>query len=82
MKTYKIAVIPGDGIGPEVIGETIKVLEKSGEKFGFSFEWEKYPYGAGHYLATGEVIPELPDPSTPKISKAKMMAAVEQPTLV
>ena len=43
MKTYKIAVIPGDGIGPEVIGETIKVLEKSGEKFGFSFEWEKYP---------------------------------------
>ena len=58
MKTYKIAVIPGDGIGPEVIGEIIKVLEKSGEKFGFSFEWQKYPYGAGHYLATGEVMPE------------------------
>ena len=58
MKKHKIAVIPGDGIGPEVIGETIKVLEKSGEKFGFSFEWEKFPYGAGHYLDTGEVMPE------------------------
>ena len=55
---YKIAVIPGDGIGPEVIGETIKILERSGEKFGFSFEWQKYPYGAGHYLATGEVMSE------------------------
>ncbi len=58
MKKYKIAVIPGDGIGPEVIGETIKVLDRCGEKFSFSFEWEKYPYGAGHYLATGEVMPE------------------------
>jgi 3-isopropylmalate dehydrogenase len=58
MKKHKIAVIPGDGIGPEVIGETIKVLEKSGEKFGFSFEWKKFPYGAGHYLDTGEVMPE------------------------
>ncbi len=58
MKKYKIAVIPGDGIGPEVIGETIKVLDICGEKFSFSFEWEKFPYGAGHYLATGEVMPE------------------------
>ena len=53
MKKYKIAVIPGDGIGPEVIGEAIKVLDRCGEKFSFSFEWEKFPYGAGHYLATG-----------------------------
>jgi len=58
MKKYKIAVIPGDGIGPEVIGEAIKVLDRCGEKFSFSFEWEKFPYGAGHYLATGEVMPE------------------------
>ena len=58
MKTYKIAVIPGDGIGPEVIGETIKILEKSGENFGFSFKWVNYPFGAGHYLTTGEVMPE------------------------
>lgn len=58
MNKYKIAVIPGDGIGPEVIGETTKILEKSGERFGFSFEWEKFPYGAGHYLSTGEIMPE------------------------
>ena len=58
MNKYKIAVIPGDGIGPEVIGETIKILDTCGKKFSFSFEWEKFPYGAGHYLATGEVMPE------------------------
>lgn len=57
MKKYKIAVIPGDGIGPEVIGETIKVLDRCGEKFSFSFEWQKFPYGAGHYLATDEIMP-------------------------
>ena len=58
MKTYKIAVIPGDGIGPEVIGETRKVLDKTGKKFGFAFEWNEYPYGGAHYLATGEIMPE------------------------
>lgn len=58
MKKYKIAVIPGDGIGPEVISETKKTLEKTGTEFGFGFEWIEYPYGAGHYLATGEVLPE------------------------
>ena len=58
MKSYKIAVIPGDGIGPEVIGETRKVLDKTGKKFGFAFEWNEYPYGGAHYLATGEIMPE------------------------
>lgn len=58
MKKYKIAVIKGDGIGPEVIGETIKVLDKTGKEFGFEFEWNEHPYGAGHYLTTGEIMPE------------------------
>lgn len=58
MKNYKIAVVAGDGIGPEVIGEARKVLCRAGEKFGFSFEWQEFPYGAKHYLATGETIPE------------------------
>ena len=58
MKKYKIAVIKGDGIGPEVIGETIKVLDKTGKEFGFAFEWNEYPYSAGHYLATAEIMPE------------------------
>ena len=58
MKKYKIAVVAGDGIGPEVIGETRKVLSRAGEKFGFALEWREFPYGARHYLATGEILPE------------------------
>ncbi len=58
MKIYKVAVVAGDGIGPEVIGEARKVLDKTGEKYGFSFDWREFPYGARHYLATGEVMPE------------------------
>ncbi|MEE8403644.1 MAG: isocitrate/isopropylmalate dehydrogenase family protein [Candidatus Hydrothermarchaeaceae archaeon] len=50
---YKISVIPGDGIGPEVIDEGIKVLEATGLKF----KWREFPYGAEHYLKTGEILP-------------------------
>lgn len=58
MKKYAIAVVAGDGIGPEVIGEARKVLARAGKKFGFEFEWREFPYGAKHYLATGEILPE------------------------
>ncbi len=51
---YRIAVIPGDGIGPEIIREGVKVLEATGVKF----KWIYYDYGAEHYLKTGEVLPE------------------------
>lgn len=54
---YKIAVIPGDGIGPEVIDEGIKVLEAVGDVQGIKFEWRRFPHGAEHYLKTGEVLP-------------------------
>ena len=37
----KLAVIPGDGIGPEVVGEALKVLDKIGEKYGHTFEYNK-----------------------------------------
>ena len=37
-KSYKIAVLPGDGTGPEVIAEAVKVLDAAGRKFGFSAE--------------------------------------------
>ncbi len=53
---YKIAVIPGDGIGPEVIQEGIKVLEAAGDAAGVKFDWIYYPHGADHYLKTGEVL--------------------------
>lgn len=55
----KIAVIPGDGIGPEVIGEGIKVLHAAEDSVeGLSLDLEEFPYGADHYLETEELIPE------------------------
>ncbi|MEM2895964.1 MAG: isocitrate/isopropylmalate family dehydrogenase, partial [Candidatus Bathyarchaeia archaeon] len=58
MVSYKIPVIPGDGIGPEVVAEGIKVLETVSEVKNFEIEWLFYPYGADHYLKTGELLPE------------------------
>jgi 3-isopropylmalate dehydrogenase len=57
-KSYKIAVIPGDGIGPEVIREGIKVLEAAASRGGFSLEWVHYDLGGERYLRTGETLPE------------------------
>ncbi len=56
-KIYKVAVIPGDGIGPEVIREGIKVLEAAASRSGFSFEWIHYDLGGERYLRTGETLP-------------------------
>ena len=58
MKKYRIAVIPGDGIGPEVIRESVRVLNQAAETdggFEFSFDW--FPWGCGYYLKTGEMMP-------------------------
>lgn len=55
----KIAVIPGDGIGPEVIREGIKVLRAAAEATpGLDLEFVNFPYGAKHYLKTGELVPQ------------------------
>ncbi|WP_214043889.1 isocitrate/isopropylmalate dehydrogenase family protein [Methanomethylovorans sp.] len=56
MTQYKIPVIPGDGIGPEIIAEGKKVINTAGERFGFDVEWVEFPHGADHYLETGELI--------------------------
>ncbi len=58
MTHYKIPVLSGDGIGPEIIAEGQKVIDAAGEKFGFDVEWIEYPHGADHYLETGELISE------------------------
>ncbi|WP_410508405.1 isocitrate/isopropylmalate dehydrogenase family protein [Methanosarcina hadiensis] len=58
MTQYKVPVLPGDGIGPEIIAEGRKVIDAAGERFGFDVEWIDYPHGADHYLATGELISE------------------------
>lgn len=58
MNTYKIAVIPGDGTGLEVVKEGIKVLDACQEKFGFKLDYTWYDYGGERYMRTGEVLPE------------------------
>lgn len=57
-KEYNIAVIPGDGTGPEVVTEGIKVLETVSEKCGFRLNFSHYRLGGEHYKATGEILPE------------------------
>ena len=44
MKPYRIAVIPGEGIGKEVVPEGIRALEAAGRKFGIGFKWDEYPW--------------------------------------
>lgn len=54
MKTYKIAVIGGDGIGPEVAAEAVRVLRRAQD--GFALEFTDFPFGADHYLKTNELV--------------------------
>ena len=57
MKTYKIATIPGDGIGPEVIDQGVKLLSYIAELDGtFNFEFTKFPWGCNYYLETGKMM--------------------------
>ena len=58
MKEIKLGVIGGDGIGPEVVAEGLKVLDKIGTQIGVSFERQNFDLGAGLWHRTGEVLPE------------------------
>lgn len=55
-KVQKIAVIPGDGTGPEVIREGLKVLEAVGKKYSFKYETKIFDFGGERYLKTGETL--------------------------
>jgi len=57
-KHYRIAVIPGDGIGPEVVREAVRVLDRVAAQEGFTLERTPYPFGAEHYLKTKEIFPD------------------------
>ena len=57
MKTFRIAVIPGDGIGKEVVPEGIRVLEAAGRKFGLAFHWDSFPWSCEYFLAEGRMMP-------------------------
>lgn len=56
--SYDIAVIAGDGVGPEVMREGLRVLDATAGRFGFSVNLTEYPYGTEHWLATEEIFPE------------------------
>lgn len=58
MKSYKIAVIPGDGVGPEVVQEGLKVLTAVSSQHHFKIQTTQFNFGAEHYLKTGETLPQ------------------------
>jgi len=58
MKTYKIAVIPGDGIGKEVVPEGLRVLEAAGKKFGINYSFQHFDWSCETYAKTGKMMPD------------------------
>src|SRR4026208_2219319 len=55
---HRIAVIPGGGIGKEVLPEGIRVLAAAGRRFGFDFEWKHFDWSCETYAKTGRMMPE------------------------
>ncbi|MCX7699030.1 MAG: 3-isopropylmalate dehydrogenase [Candidatus Goldbacteria bacterium] len=57
-KSYNIALIGGDGTGPEVLAEGVKVLKAAGDKYGVKFNFTDYDFGGERYMRTGETLPD------------------------
>lgn len=57
-KRYRIAVLPGDGTGPEVVREGLKALSAAQAKFGFKLDIEHYDLGGERYMSTGDILPD------------------------
>jgi isocitrate dehydrogenase (NAD+) len=57
-RTHKITLIPGDGIGPEVSREMVRVVEEVGRQTGCSFDWHSFECGAEAYEKNGEILPQ------------------------
>ena len=58
MNTYNISLIPGDGIGKEVVPEGIRVLEAIGKKFNIQFKWQEFDWSCETFQKTGRMMPE------------------------
>ncbi|HEY8555600.1 MAG TPA: tartrate dehydrogenase [Burkholderiales bacterium] len=58
MKEYRIAVIPGDGIGREVMPEGMRVLEAAGARYGLRLRWDEFPWSCEYYARHGRMMPE------------------------
>jgi 3-isopropylmalate dehydrogenase len=80
MKKINLAVIAGDGIGPEVIAQGLRVLDKVAAKHGVTFEKTEYDLGAAYWHRTGEV---LPDSVMAELAKSDviLLGAVGDPTV-
>src|ERR1700685_619681 len=80
MKNFNIAIIAGDGIGPEVVAEGLKVLDKVADKHSLTFNKVQYSLGAAHWHKTGEV---LSDETMAEIAKSDviLLGAVGDPTV-
>jgi 3-isopropylmalate dehydrogenase len=57
-RRFTVATIPGDGIGPEVVEAAVPGIERAAALSGAELTWERLPYGADHYLETGETLPD------------------------
>src|SRR4030067_1490171 len=55
---YKVAVMPGDGTGPEVTAEAVKVLKTAADKFKFKLDMTEFDFGGERYKRTGETLPD------------------------
>ena len=80
MKTYTIAVLPGDGIGPEVIAAAEHVLATVGERWGVRFALERFPIGAAAVAAAGDPLPEQTRVAVTR-ADAVLLGAVGDPSL-
>jgi 3-isopropylmalate dehydrogenase len=80
MKSFNLAVIPGDGIGPEVVGEGLKVLDAVAKKYDLTFNKTNYELGAAYWHKTGET---LPDSVMAELAKSDviLLGAVGDPTV-
>ncbi|MBX7256346.1 MAG: 3-isopropylmalate dehydrogenase [Candidatus Hydrogenedentes bacterium] len=78
MAKYKIALMGGDGTGPEVLQEAVKVLGAAAQRFNITFDTTSYDFGGERYLRTGEV---LPDSATDELRKydAILLGAIGHP---
>ncbi|HXU41736.1 MAG TPA: tartrate dehydrogenase [Burkholderiales bacterium] len=81
MSQHTIAVIPGDGIGREVVPEGVRVLEAVGAKHGIQFRWQEYPWSCDWYKAHGRMCPE-DAPDILRKSEAVFFGAVGNPSIV
>ena len=58
MKTYRVALVPGDGIGQEVVPEAQRVVESASARHGFNIEWSEFDWSCARYEAKGRFMPE------------------------